>query len=104
MIRKKMLSPLIIAAALVAFPAWSADAPPPPRHEKPTPANPLGATSKVNPLEPSPGCPGRRSCLEAANVAAIGSARHRLCYGHTPEKTPWNSSIATRWLRSWPSY
>jgi hypothetical protein len=55
MISKKMLLPLFIAAGLVAFPAWSADAPPPPRHEKPNAANPLGATSKVNPLEPSPG-------------------------------------------------
>jgi hypothetical protein len=91
MIRKKMLSPLFIAAALVAFPAWSADsdivvaAPadsvaqnqkpdrvadvspparyeqsndrPAPRYERhlPNPSNPLGAYSKVNPLEPSPG-------------------------------------------------
>ena len=92
MIRKKMLSPLFIAAALVAFPAWSADSdvvvaapadsvaqnqkphrvadvsPPParyeqsndrpaPRHERrlSNPSNPLGAYSKVNPLEPSPG-------------------------------------------------
>lgn len=93
MIRKRMLSPLFIAAGLVAFPAWSADrdvgtvapadavaqkekpnrvtaevAPLPARHEPPSeryaprserrvwnPVNPLGATSKVNPLEPSPG-------------------------------------------------
>jgi hypothetical protein len=80
MIRKKLLSPLLIAAALAAFPAWSADtkvvvvgpaeaAPLPPRHERVSAArerahrtaprtqnaaNPLGATSKVNPLEPSP--------------------------------------------------
>jgi hypothetical protein len=94
MIRKKMLSPLIIVAALVAIPAWGADKdvvvaapadsvaqnqkpdrvadvsppPPPARHEQSNdrpaprherrlsnPSNPLGAYSKVNPLEPSPG-------------------------------------------------
>lgn len=67
MITKKMLSPLLIAAALAALPAWSADAPPP-RLEKShdrsaarghrtamNAMNPLGATSRVNPLLPSPG-------------------------------------------------
>jgi hypothetical protein len=63
MISKKMLSPLFIAAGLVAFPALSANADgaivAPTRAEapskKPNAANPLGAYSKVNPLEPSPG-------------------------------------------------
>ena len=67
MITRKMSIPLFIAAALAASPAWSADAAPPARQEKPherysraqRPAvnamNPLGATSKVNPLVPSPG-------------------------------------------------
>jgi hypothetical protein len=74
MISKKMLSPLLIAAGLAAFPAFSASADPQAGAAYPAQvpqdaidvahhgdasrsnaANPLGTASKVNPLEPSPG-------------------------------------------------
>jgi hypothetical protein len=68
MISKKRLSALIVAVGVAALPAWSAisdgateaapDATTPASSqpaERGNAANPLGATSIVNPLEPSPG-------------------------------------------------
>jgi hypothetical protein len=52
MVTRKLLSPFVIALAVAALPAWSAESAP---RLPDNPMNPLGAESIVNPLLPSPG-------------------------------------------------